>query len=192
MKVLVYLAGPPGAGKSSVMAALTQGCGRVARRDPVRHDVLLDRDGTRVAVELGARRDSFSGTDALPMNVAPAARAWLAGYPGPLVLAEGDRLAIMSFLDAAARAAYQVTLVYLTAPPGVLDQRCKQRGSDQNETWRRGRATKAARLYDNAAQAGHGAHRLDTAQMTPDQLAATITASVPALHALEGGPAWLP
>lgn len=192
MSALVYLAGPPGAGKTTVMGALTHGCDRLARRTPLRHDLLLDRDGMTAGIELGARRDQFGGTDALPMNVAPAARAWMADHPARLVLGEGDRLAIMSFLDAAAAAGYTVHLVYLHADPATLDARCDARGSAQNLTWRAGRVTKAARLYDAAVAAGHAATRLDTAAQPPGQLAATLAASVPALAALPAGraPAW--
>jgi hypothetical protein len=191
-RTLVYLTGPPAAGKSTAMAALTAGCDRFSRPRPVPHDVLYDRRADAyVGAELGVRRDRFSGTDALSMSVAPAARAWLADPACPgLLLGEGDRLAIMSFLSAAAAAGYRVCLVQLTAPGGVLDGRCAARGSAQNPTWRKGRATKASRLFEAfAVRVGHtpgfaSANLLDTGARPPADVAAAIRSCVPALAAL--------
>lgn len=191
-RTLVYLAGPPAAGKSAAMAALTAGCDRFPRPRPLPHDVLYDRrTDAYLGAELGVRRDRFSGTDALSMSVAPAARAWLAEPTCPeLLLGEGDRLAIMSFLSAAAAAGYQVYLVGLTAPAGLLDTRCAARGSAQNPTWRAGRATKARRLFEAfTVRVGDtpgfaSANLIDTGGRPPAGVAAAIRSCVPALAVL--------
>jgi hypothetical protein len=185
-RLLCYLAGPPAAGKTSVMAALTAGCDRVSRRQPFRHDLLIDpATGGQVAAELGARREKFGGTDALPMNVSPLACNWLARSEAPpLVLGEGDRLAHGRFLAAAAQAGYQVMLAYLTASPDVLDQRCAARGSAQNTSWRAGRVTKALRLAEAAAGCGYEVVRLDTSRLDPAAVAGAIRAACSALYAL--------
>lgn len=181
---LVYLIGPPAAGKSTLMAALTQGCARRHVPHPIGHDELLDgATGARLAVELGRRRPSHPGTDALPMNVAPAARSYLAGRPAALVLAEGDRLAHLGFLDAASRAGYRVTAVYLEVPERVLDARCVARGTTQNGPWRTGRATKARNLAAAVGAAGWPVVTLD-ATRPPEALARQLREAVPALREL--------
>lgn len=179
---LLYLIGAPGAGKSSTMAALTAGLDRVPADRPVKHDRLIrPATGEHVGTELGRWRHGFPGTDTLPLNAAPAAAAWVATHPARLLLAEGDRLAHMGFLHAAAHAGYRVTVCHLTAPADLLDARCAERGSRQNEAWRKGRATKAA----NLAEAVPGWHRLvtvDTAAQPAEAVAATIRAQCPFLE----------
>lgn len=179
---LVYLIGPPAAGKSTLMAALTAGCQRHARTDPLAHDVLVDpHEGVALGAELGRRRARFAGTDALAMNVARRAEAFVAAAPYPLILAEGDRLAYAGFLSLAA-AHYGVHLVHLDVPEEVTTTRCVARGSHQDGSWRRGRATKAARLFGNDTLPVHRV-RLDGTRPAPDLVDALRTA-VPALSTL--------
>jgi ribose 1,5-bisphosphokinase PhnN len=178
---LVYLSGPPAVGKSTLMRELTAGCLRDQRDSPFAHDLLL-ADGRAVGVELGRRRETFSGTDALGMSVNPRACAWITRRPVPLVLAEGDRLANTTFLSAASAAGYTVTLVNLTADPATLAARAQERGSRQNPSWVRGRVTKAARLADTPAAAWRLV-RLD-ATAPPPALTAQLRAKVPALAGL--------
>lgn len=190
---LLYLAGPPAAGKTSLMAALTVGVHLLARPRPVPHVALIDPvTGGHAGVELGRRRAHFSGTDALALNIAPAARAWLADpdRPGPLVLAEGDRLGYPGFLDVAAAQGYAVTLVHVTCPAGQLGARAAARGSAQNPAWAKGRATKAARLAAHAADAGWPVIRLDTGLLpAPGRAAAWLRQALPWLDgALPGRP----
>ena len=143
MSDLVYLSGAPGAGKSTLMAALTEGLDRVAVKDPVPHDII----GTTGAVaELGKRRNNFPGTDTLAMNIQPKAVAWIGTLPYRVMLGEGDRLGNSGFLTAAVTAGYRVWLFHLGASGELLDQRCALRGSKQNLAWRAGRATKADNL----------------------------------------------
>src|SRR5947208_9892815 len=102
---LIYLIGAPGSGKSTVMAAATAHLHRTALPGRPARDLLTDTTGP-IAVELGARRGSFSGTDALPMDAVRHAEAWLRDtHPGaPLVLGEGARLGNARFLQAAVQA----------------------------------------------------------------------------------------
>lgn len=189
MKSLLYLTGPPGAGKTTAMAALTAGCDRVWRPKPVGHELLLDRDGTPVAAELGRWRSAFGGTDALPMDVSPKACAWVE-HPScpPLLLGEGDRLGHTGFLMAARSAGYTVTLGYLTAPPHLLDERCANRGSSQSPSWRTGRATKAFRLVYAAEKLdGMTVVTIDTAVTGPAAAAALLREAVPELEKLPEG-----
>lgn len=142
MSDLIYICGAPGAGKSTLMAALTEGQTRVAVKEPFPHDIV----GNAMACELGKRRQGFPGTDTLAMNIQPKAVAWISTLPYAVVLGEGDRLGNQGFLTAAANAGYRVWLFHLGASGELLDQRCAERGSKQNLAWRAGRATKAGNL----------------------------------------------
>jgi hypothetical protein len=137
-----------------------------------------------VGAELGRHRASFSGTDALAMNIHPHACRWIAAAEHPLVLGEGQRLGTRSFLRAALDAGRTVDLVWLDPPAEVCRLRREARGSRQNPQWVKASTTRAARLAETAAEMrgvqvhrvlGHGSaqdiarqlrHELDLTEVT--------------------------
>ena len=152
---VLLLVGAPGAGKSTTMAQATEHLSRLTMpkdQYPAR-DALLNARGVQ-AVELGTRRGTFSGTDALPMDVNPRACAYLAAAPEQpaVVLAEGARLANRRFLQAAIDTGAEVTLLHLDNPLAPLwrEKRNKSIGKTQNPSWARGRETAARNLANNA------------------------------------------
>jgi len=181
-----YLAGPPGAGKSTLMAALTAACTRQPFDRPFAHDLLTGPYGY-TAVELGRRRERFPGTDTLSMAVQPQVLAWLDGAPAALILGEGDRLATLGFLTGAAQAGHRVHLFMLDAPGTLLDARCAQRGSTQSARWRAGRATKNARLAAHAEHHGLPVTLLD-GRLTVPELATRMMTALPQLTYLGATP----
>jgi|GEM_PF-2949025 len=170
---LVYLAGPPGVGKSTLMQELTRRLEGTVVSDPFAHTYWTYPDGTLQAIELGWRRPTFAGTDTLSMRVQPAVVEWLGLQEYPLILGEGDRLANRNFLHAAAGRGYHITLVVLRAPQDVLDERRDERGSHQNGAWMKGRATKVERLHAYAQADGYRVIDLDT-RTEPAALAADL------------------
>lgn len=147
---LLYIAGPPGVGKSSLSRELTQGWDReVMGYAPVPHVRLgHPATGRLTGLELGVPRPAFSGTDALSMSIGPRAMAWLLQDAAPFALGEGSRLATRPFLGGLVAAGVRLTFVSLSAPEEVLDYRWKARGSKQNPSWRKGAATRAERMYE--------------------------------------------
>lgn len=145
---LVYLVGMPGVGKTTVMAELLPRLSSTRRQltTPIAHEVLLAEPETVVGAHLGIPRASFGGTDALAMNIQPRAAAWLVTHPYPLVLGEGDRLGNGSFFAVMAAADVDLQVVELVCDPAALEARRSGRGSHQDPTWLRGRATKLANL----------------------------------------------
>jgi ribose 1,5-bisphosphokinase PhnN len=147
---LIYVVGPPGSGKSTLMAGLTAGLIRVPTTDARLPRDELYSNGLRVGVELGRQRGDFSGTDALAMNIHPLACAWVAATTVPLIFGEGQRLGTRGFLSAAAGAGRLVDLIHLDPPAEVCAARRAARGSRQQETWVRGATTRATRLASEA------------------------------------------
>jgi ribose 1,5-bisphosphokinase PhnN len=137
---MIYLIGAPGAGKTTLMRAITANRPHSTMKTPIPHMLYHG------AIQLGTERAAFSGTDALPMNVQPAAEDFIAGYPARLILAEGDRLGNAKFFRAVKRAGYALTVLHLDVSASVLDQRRRERGSNQDASWMKGRETKVLNL----------------------------------------------
>lgn len=151
---LIYVIGLPGSGKSSTVrrALLSKGYANGTEHEqPVPH--IEWSNGTATVTELGRRRESFSGTDALALNIQPKATDWLRTTRAQTVIAEGDRLANPSFFANAIDIAESFTVAWIDVPAELARSRAKRRAEnlgrpEQNETWWKGRATKVSNLVE--------------------------------------------
>lgn len=157
---LVYLVGMPGAGKSTLAAALTADCHREPVDSVVPHDALA-RAGKLVGAELGRRRDNYSGTDALKMSIQRRAEAWISSQPYPLVIGEGQRLSNRAFLAAAETGGYRVRLLYVDVPSATAAARRAGRPTEPDPRWTAGVATMARNVAAAAEESGWLAGILD-------------------------------
>lgn len=164
----VYLIGPPGVGKSTLMEGLT---GRYQTATPVKvpcprgktplvYEYLYrpsPEGGDLAGARLGLTRPQFSGTDALGMSVNPQAVAWAEQLTPALedftIYGEGQRLANMPFLQALHETT-DLTVLWLQAPETLLDLRCERRGSNQSPAWRKAAGTRVLNLASKLETAG--------------------------------------
>lgn len=93
--------------------------------------------------------ETFAGTDRLSMAVQPAAQEFVKETTSN-VLFEGDRIFNQSFLEfCMGLADVDLQVVYLKVPEDQLQQRYKDRGSDQSEVFLKGRSTKYNNILSN-------------------------------------------
>lgn len=93
--------------------------------------------------------ETFAGTDRLSMAVQPPLQEWIASH-NCNILFEGDRVFNQSFLEfCMGLPDTELQVVYLKVPKDLLEQRYKDRGSDQSEQFLRGRETKYSNLLSN-------------------------------------------
>lgn len=93
--------------------------------------------------------ETFAGTDRLSMAVQPIAQEFVTETTSN-ILFEGDRIFNQSFLEFSMNLqGVDLQVVYLKVPDATLKQRYVDRGSDQSETFLKGRATKYSNLLSN-------------------------------------------
>ena len=138
---MVYVIGYPGSGKTTALSKAITSPVANERDKPFKHIVYADG-----AIQLGASRAAFGGTDALPMNVQPAVLKWLPTSPEELIIAEGDRLGNTSFFQALGNLGVPLRIVLIDVTPLQARYRAWLRGHAFNEQWLAGRITKVDNL----------------------------------------------
>lgn len=149
MKVIA-IGGEPGAGKSTLMKEILDQYSWKMEYDKVKLvPYLTNTDGVYVLGKYFEEGQTFSGTDRMSMAVQPEAIKFLAKLDkDSVVLYEGDRLFTASFLEHCVEN-YDLEIIYLETDKTIREERYKERGSNQNETWLQGRVTKIANILSN-------------------------------------------
>jgi len=145
---IIAIGGEPGAGKSTLMKRIIEHLNAAPKYDSYKLVPYLLSDNIYI---LGKYEEgqTFSGTDRMSMAVQPEAIKFLTTLPSKsVVLFEGDRLFTASFLEHC-NENYDTQIIYLKTTKDVRTERYKERGSNQDETWLRGRESKIANILTN-------------------------------------------
>lgn len=149
VRKLIAVGGSPGTGKTTLFRKFMEDKAW-STFDPVKL-VSAMYNGERDLYILGKYEEGevFAGTDRLSMAVQPPLQEWIASH-NCNILFEGDRIFNQSFLEFAMNLPdTELQIVYLKAPKDILEQRYKDRGSDQSEQFLKGRETKYSNLLSN-------------------------------------------
>ena len=147
--MLVFaIGGEPGAGKSTLMKEIISKFNWIKVYDEVKLVPYLQYDCNYILGKYD-EGETFSGTDRMSMAVQPEAVKFLASlHKDSVVLFEGDRLFTSTFLEHCVEN-YDTEIIYLETDKSIRQERYKERGSNQNETWLQGRETKIANILSN-------------------------------------------
>lgn len=155
MRKIIAIGGEPGTGKTTLMREFMKGY----EWKPVEVEKLVSAmycEQLDLYV-LGKYEDNqvFAGTDRLSMAVQPNAVKFVKETKSNIIF-EGDRIFNQSFLEfLVEQPNTEVDIIYLTAYDATLKERYIKRGSDQSETFLRGRRTKYQNLLTNFILMGY-------------------------------------
>ena len=146
---LIAIGGSPGTGKTTLMRKFMEGKTWIECQPAKLVTAMYNEELALYILGKYAEGETFAGTDRLSMAVQPEVQAWIQTH-NCNVLFEGDRIFNQSFLEfAMGLPNTDLQVVFLSAPKTVLEQRYKDRGSDQSEQFLRGRETKYSNLQSN-------------------------------------------
>ena len=149
MRKLIAVGGSPGTGKTTLFRKFMEGK-TWERVEPKKMLPALYCKELDLYI-LGKYEDgeTFAGTDRLSMAVQPIAQEFVRETKSN-ILFEGDRIFNQSFLEFAMELPdTDLQVVFLKVPKTTLVQRYIERGSDQSETFLKGRETKYNNLLSN-------------------------------------------
>lgn len=139
MAKLIGIVGMPGTGKTTLMREW------MSKREWVKDTPiqLLDSyvSGNVRLFGKYEEGETFAGTDKLSMAVMPVALQYMAS-PSDINIFEGDRLTSVNFFSQCQDMGHDVNIIILEVGDSVREQRYKDRGSEQSETFIQGRRTK--------------------------------------------------
>lgn len=141
--IVCYVLGPPGVGKTTATRLLLE---------PQRELIVKPKwtVGPKLVAAGHYNGATFDGADTVPYNgVTDCLKYWEENLMDKEVtLLDGDRFSHAKTKLFFESRAERVCAVILKASPDYLERRRKERGSNQNPTWLKGRVTKALRFFD--------------------------------------------
>lgn len=148
-RVALWVVGEPGVGKTTLSRALLP-----EPRKLIAAPKWTVCEGGRTVAAGHYTGAAFDGGDTVPYTGAiPALEYWREALlaKAEVTLFDGDRFSYAGAVDFVRRLPVPVELVclYVAAPDGVAAERRAARGTAQNPTWVRGRATKARRFWES-------------------------------------------
>jgi len=149
VRKLIAVGGQPGTGKTTLFRKFMEGKKWIECEPAKLISAMYNEEMDLYILGKYQEGETFAGTDRLSMAVQPEVQKWIQRINSN-VLFEGDRIFNQSFLEfAMGLDQTELQVVYLKAPKGILEQRYKDRGSDQSEQFLRGRETKYSNLLSN-------------------------------------------
>lgn len=144
MSKILFVVGAPGVGKTTLVRGLL---GMVHGELPVGGYLVQKPKWTVLDAVCAAGHytgDTFDGADMVPYNGAAAAlEYWAQNLAGKaLTIFDGDRFSNATTLSKLRD--HELRCLHVRAPAAVLAARRQARGSNQNPSWMKGRASKAA------------------------------------------------
>jgi hypothetical protein len=149
MRKIVAVAGRPGTGKTSLFREFLRGSQWEAVEPKKSLHALYNKSLDIYVLGKYDPSETFAGTDRLGMNIQPTAEEFVRETKSS-ILFEGDRLTNAKFYDfLLSLPDTEVSIVVLTAAEDTLKKRYSDRGSDQSETFLKGRDTKISNILTN-------------------------------------------
>lgn len=146
---IIAVGGQPGTGKTTLFRKYMEGKDWIVCEPAKLISAQYNIDRDLYILGKYEEGETFAGTDRLSMAVQPPLQEWIASH-NCNILFEGDRVFNQSFLEfCMGLPNTDLQVVYLKAPKDLLEQRYKDRGSDQSEQFLRGRETKYSNLLSN-------------------------------------------
>ena len=146
---IIAVGGQPGTGKTTLFRKYMEGKDWIVGEPAKLVSASYNPDRDLYILGKYEEGETFAGTDRLSMAVQPPLQEWIASH-NCNILFEGDRVFNQSFLEfCMGLPNTELQVVYLKAPKELLEQRYKERGSDQSEQFLRGRETKYSNLLSN-------------------------------------------
>jgi len=146
---LIAVGGQPGTGKTTLFRKFIEGKKWIEVEPAKLVSALYNEEMDLYILGKYQEGETFAGTDRLSMAVQPELQKWIQAH-NCNILFEGDRVFNQSFLEfAMGLPDTDLQVVYLKTTKEVLEQRYKDRGSDQSEQFLRGRETKYSNLLSN-------------------------------------------
>ncbi len=167
MKVL-FLVGPPGVGKTTLTRSMLS-------LGDATTTLVASPKWTLVPSACAAGHytgGTFDGADTVPYNgVAASLSFWEQRLmrEKEMTVLDGDRFSNLKVVEFFRERVEKVFCAHVTADQEVIDARRKQRGSNQNATWMKGRVTKStnfAKLFPDDLRID-----LDATKFPPERLA---------------------
>lgn len=149
VRKIIAVGGQPGTGKTTLFRKYMEDKQWVSTEPAKLVTASYNTDRDLYILGKYEEGETFAGTDRLSMAVQPPLQEWIKSH-NCNILFEGDRVFNQSFLEfCMGLPDTDLQIVYLKAPKDILEQRYKDRGSDQSEQFLRGRETKYSNLLSN-------------------------------------------
>lgn len=148
MKKIIAVAGQPGTGKTTLFREFMKNYTWEKQEPKKMLPVMYCKELDLYVLGKYEEGELFAGTDRLSMAVQPIAEEFVDECVSN-ILFEGDRLTNSKFYDFLLEQDADVEFIVLTVSDATREQRYKDRGSEQSETFLKGRETKISNILSN-------------------------------------------